>query len=257
MHFIVAVFTNDEGQSVDNLLSPYYEGLTVAPYVELTKAQLIQREKERTRLAFEGAYAEWNKDPAKYEAGHHNLTHIAFLKTIPERLKWTDEQLHKYAIDGREDRVSIDGDLLSTFNPNAMWDYYAVGGRWNNMLILKDNTRCDSALVSKVDFNAIQRCDEADLVPYERAKKECYSKPEQMLERFTNEEDYIKQLTIFHTYAVITPDGQWHEPRIMGSLDTSSESAAEERKWRFSYYERFIKPAIEKGWWITIVDCHV
>jgi hypothetical protein len=256
-HFAVAVFTTGEGQSVDALLEPYDESITVAPYVKYTKAELIQREKENTQRAYEGPYAEWRKDPAKYETDSINLAHIAYLKTVPERLKWTDEQLYQSAIKGQENKVSIDGDLLSIYNPDSKWDYYAVGGRWENMLVLKDKSRCDSALASEVDFETMQKERAAKLSPYEDAMTQSFFKEEYMRARFRNEEEYINLESTFDTYAVITPDGQWHAPGNMGWWGMSSETLEEDRLWTLSYYDRFIKLAIEKGWCMTIVDCHI
>ena len=31
-----------------------------------------------------------------------------------------------------EDMIKQNGDLLSTYNPNSKWDWYTIGGRWNN-----------------------------------------------------------------------------------------------------------------------------
>ena len=56
---------------------------------------------------------------------------------------------------------------------------------------------------------------------------------------------------------VVTPDGRRHKVGEMGRWGMSFASAEDERKWELGYYERFIKPAIEKGWHITIVDCHI
>ena len=39
-------------------------------------------------------------------------------------------------------------------NPNAKWDWYKIGGRWNNALRLKNSgKRCNQAQVKDVDFS--------------------------------------------------------------------------------------------------------
>ena len=40
-HYTVAVFTKENGKTVEELLAPYDESLVMAPYIRQTKAQLI------------------------------------------------------------------------------------------------------------------------------------------------------------------------------------------------------------------------
>jgi hypothetical protein len=37
-------------------------------------------------------------------------------------------------------------------NPNAKWDWYEEGGRWENMILLKDGRKVNSALAKDIDF---------------------------------------------------------------------------------------------------------
>ena len=80
-------------------------------------------------------------------------------------------------------------------------------------------------------------------------------KPEYFIEKYGNKENYIKSITSFSTYAVITPDGIWHSPGEMGWFGCSSESNEESNKFKNDYYENFIKPYQDK--FIIIVDCHI
>lgn len=41
-------------------------------------------------------------------------------------------------------------------NPNAKWDWWVVGGRWSNMLFLKNGSKADSAIKSAIDFDAMR-----------------------------------------------------------------------------------------------------
>lgn len=258
-HYTVAVFMTDDSQSIDELLAPYDEGITVATYVKSTKAQLIQAEKDNLKQVVDGPYARWKKDPEGYEAKCSKPAHIEFLKSIPQRLQRTDEELYKEAIKGYEDSLSENGDLLSTYSPNSKWDWYTVGGRWAGMLMLKGKNAkvCDAAYVTEIDFEVMQRKAAATLKPYEDAMKSSYTKEEYMRERFPTEAEYVKRYTAFGTYAVITPDGKWHAPGNMGWWGMSSETPEEERVWELNYYDRFIKPAIENNWYMVIVDCHI
>ena len=38
-------------------------------------------------------------------------------------------------------------------NPNAKWDWYSEGGRWNGYLPTKEGTRTDADLVSEIDWD--------------------------------------------------------------------------------------------------------
>lgn len=60
----------------------------------------------------------------------------------------------------------------------------------------------------------------------------------------------------FCTYAVVTPDGEWHEPGKMGWWGTSSATPEEMKEFLKNYENDFIKKA-NPEWRLTIVDCHI
>ena len=74
------------------------------------------------------------------------------------------------------------------------------------------------------------------------------------LDRYKTKEMYAKINSQFITFAVITPDGKWHEKGEMGFCGFSGESYEETIDWDFNYKERFIDTA-DPEWIITIVDC--
>jgi len=57
----------------------------------------------------------------------------------------------------------------------------------------------------------------------------------------------------FSTFAVITPDGKWYEKGEMGWWACVSN---EEEEWDIKYKERFIDTA-NPEWILTVVDCHI
>jgi hypothetical protein len=262
-HFSLAVFTKTRKQSIEKLLAPYDEGIKVAPYVRQTKAQIIQEAKADLQQTFDGPYSEWQKDPKKYEAECTNPGHIKFLKKIPGYMKWTDEDIYQDAVKDCKDRLTENGDLLSIYNPKSKWDWYEIGGRWSDFLLPKAKKngdkpkRCNIALVSDLDFEAMRKHELDELTPYEKAMTNSLCKEEYMRKRYPTEEEYIKRSTAFHTYAVVTPDGIWHETGKMGWFGMTHASPEEEREWELNYCERFIKPAIDNNWTVTIVDCHI
>lgn len=137
-HFCVYVF-HDAETSVDELLAPFDENITLEPYVEYTKEQVIAKvRKDIEDFKNSERYKEYLADPVKYkESWGHNETHIKYLEEeFPKRLNWTDEECYeseaKYY---REDNmVTEDGSLLSTYNPKSKWDWYQVGGRWSGTI---------------------------------------------------------------------------------------------------------------------------
>ncbi len=271
-HFTVAVFTEDEHQDIDDLLAPYDESLQVESYVDATKEDLIRHHRERMQYTYENQYAEWQRDPAGYEKRAH-AEHIEYLRSLPKRMKWTDEQIYAEAIEGySEDAITPDGSVLSRYNPDSKWDWYAVGGRWQGMLTLKPGKTgqrgspglmtkmspdYDGAYVADIDFDTMRKKQYKSIQPYEEAMNNGFYKEEHMRERYPSEFEYFQHMTAFNTYAVITPDGVWHAPGDMGWFGMSSESTSEVRSWEDEYYDRFIKPALTNGWYLTIVDCHI
>ena len=272
-HFPVAVFTLNGINDIDDLLAPYDERIVVEPYVRYTKEQLIKKEREFFQFVYDTSYTLWRANTQKYEASARNPEHIKFLETLPDLLKQTDEQFYQNAIeDYGADSIDPDGGVLSQYNPKSKWDWYITGGRWIGMLILKPGCKgergepglqCrasenyDSALVADVDFEKMRLLNLSDLQPYDSAMASGMFTDAYNRTRFPTEEEYIARATSFYTYAVITPNGEWHAPGEMGWWAVSSETPDEERDWQLNYHERFIKPAIEKGWHITIVDCHI
>ena len=265
-HFTVAVFMSDDTQSVGDLIAPYDEGLAVAPYVAATKAEVILDERARLQSVFKGDYARWKQDPSRYESGHARPEDIEYLREIPDRMTWPDEKLYLEAVKDCEFQLNANGDLLSTYNPDSKWDWYDIGGRWQGLLILKGNKEglrgspsfgekmsegYDGAFVSDIDFAAMKRRDAAEIDPYEKAMEDA-----ELRGIFLGREDYCERMTTFHTYAAVTPDGEWHAAGEMGWFEPS-ETPEEERAWQLDYHERFIQPAIENHLYMVIVDCHI
>ena len=135
-HFSVAVFT-DENTTVEDLLESFDENLEVEKYVRTTKKELIQEGKERIRY-LKKIYKMYKKDKRKYRREHfNNIQHLKFIKTVPSMAKWNDEKIYKYEIRFyKEDEITEDGGIYSTYNPKSKWDWYEIGGRWNKILLV-------------------------------------------------------------------------------------------------------------------------
>lgn len=62
--------------------------------------------------------------------------------------------------------------------------------------------------------------------------------------------------TAFATYAVVTPDGEWHAPGEVGWWGMSTDSAEDWVDWCLNYEERWIR-GVDQDLELTIVDCHI
>lgn len=274
-HYSVAVFTEPDGEGVDELLAPFNENTEAEPYISKTRSQVIEygravidRDKEE--------YEKYLADPEAFAKAHLPSNEGYYRKITEEyskRMKWTDDEVYTWTIEYYfgNDNVDEDGNVWSTYNPYSKWDWYAYGGRFGGDLILRPKPGddeydyrdddglyyTDDALVSRVDFEEMRKQKMSSIYPYDEFMKRSFYGEEYLKSRYPNEEMYLKAYTEFSTYAVITPDGEWHAPGEMGWFACSTETPEEASEWDEKYYERFIEPAIEKGWEIHIVDCHI
>ena len=226
-HFVVAVF-HREDQDVDELLMPYDENLEVEPYVLYTKEEAIDFAKSNYNL--EGK---------------------------------TDEECWEFMTDGF--KTDDEGNIYSSYNPNAKWDYYCVGGRWSGMLKTK-NGEADEARVKDIDFTPNQKSYERalrfwDVIVEGKPKKEDENfftiyKPEYYADIYGDRETYAKAISSFQTFAVILPDGTWLEEGHMGCFGISSSTSDDVREWSANYKKNFIDTA-DPEWILSIVDCHI
>lgn len=74
---------------------------------------------------------------------------------------------------------------------------------------------------------------------------------------YPTEDAYIQDKTSFSTYAVITPDGEWHAKGEMGWFGLGTETPESKKEFLDNFKKKFIEPAIKNGWYLTIVDCHI
>ena len=152
-HFMTYVFHKRNGKDCEELLAPYEEGST-APYIKYTKAQAIAEQRKQIESYKNTTYAEYLKDPEKYEKECSNESHIDYLKNeFPKRLKWTDRQCYREMVKYYDkDMIDEEGNIWETYNPNSKWDWYVAGGRWSEILVTKEGGKTDEDYVSEVDF---------------------------------------------------------------------------------------------------------
>lgn len=230
-HFAVAVIHRDD-QSVEELLAPYNENLEVEPYIEYTRDEAI-------------AYAR-----------EHYMDKNA-----------SDEACYEYMAD--DYKVDINGNLISMYNPKSKWDWWEPGGRYSGLLKNKNGTPIDEGRIKDFDLDV----DEAeyqyrlrywDVVVNDspltsgETKESFFNgfKKEYYTRRYRDAETYARLMATFSTYAVVTPDGEWHAPGNMGWFGMSDESDQSWIDWVSNYDDRFISGS-DPNWILTIVDCHI
>ena len=280
-HYSVAVITDNQ-TSVDELLEPYDESINVAPYIYKTKKQIIEEAREsiaKLRQSMKD-YADnpdeylknnrayWLKDGSEKFVNPPKLSQFAKDELSCEKMN--DEEIYQKHI-CEDTKYDSEGNELSTYNPNSKWDWYCEGGRWDGGLTKKDGSTCNRCSISELAFDndpetykkAIHFWEVVvegkDLLPDEDKKEftSWYNK-EYYIERYGTKEIYAKVISIKnYFYAIVTPDGVWHEPGRMGWFGCSLASYEELRKWDSNFYQDFIEPYNSDEYEITIVDCHI
>lgn len=229
-HYIVAVF-HREDQKVEDLLAPFDENTEVEPYIRYTRQEAIDFVREH--------WGDWAKDKS-------------------------DDECWNEIADEYDNNTDENGNIYSTYNPDSKWDWWSYGGRFGGSIKLKGKDEyTDEARVGDADFSD-------DKETYEQSLKfwdDCvdgkapsgdlfFYKPEYYKEFYGDRETYARFQARFSTFAVVTPDGEWHEKGTMGWFGCSSETPEEARSWEEHYKERFIDTA-DPDWIISIVDCHI
>jgi len=174
-------------------------------------------------------------------------------------------------------------------NPEAKWDWCVLGGRYLGALLVKEDTYyiegepgtfgnsspiapkgykwVDACRVADVQWDKMKQLSMFDIQRQEAKDGDIWSiitnenhdlnrtytyyKSSYYWQRFINKENYIKHLTCFFTYNVVTPDGVWHEP----AADRGWFDIDENNQFVEIFFDRFIKPNMDK--FIAVIDCHM
>lgn len=128
-HFPILVI----GEDINAQLAPYDENLLVAPYPDP-----------------DWDHDEWLARATKY--------YTEFFPDKAPEDKSPQGLLAKYMEGDGDLRFDEDGHstLYLTYNPKSKWDWWTIGGRWPEMLILKDGARANQAKKSQIDFQAMR-----------------------------------------------------------------------------------------------------
>lgn len=254
-HFSVGVICESPAD-VDKLLAPYDENIEVKPYIGRTKAEMI---------------AEGKKCKAMYEEKPEEYDWLSDFAKAQSNEDFYNLEKNDYC------EYDEDGNEFSTYNPKSKWDWYLIGGRWADELkvrITEENglsdyaydetdefVYCDEAKIKDIDFSMNkERYDEClqwwknNIEAPDEEWKGLYKK-EYYTERYKDAEEYATRNATFSTFALVTPDGEWHECGEMGWFGCSSDTSEEARAWDEQYMS-FIENA-DPEYYFVMVDCHI
>ena len=225
-HFTVAVIHKPE-QSVSSLLEPYEATIRVNNKDE----EDIRRVLRITRQCLGGC---------------NNLSDMECWQLATEKYK-----------------ADRDG-IMHISNPQGKWDWWELGGRWDGHLLDKSGQKVNSGRISDLSLKPREDVYSDSLNVWDavvEGKNNGYyiaslSKHRDDLRKaFACRENFARTLSLFSTYAVITPDGEWHEPEKMEWYHTCSNPVEKLQKWTLGYWDLFLAHA-NPEWMLTIVSCH-
>lgn len=293
MHFAVAVIC-DHDQTVKELLAPYQENnmcdvdKKYLEFVDMEEAVRSQYENgitPRVVMPDGRLLCPWDEMFRVRGFGLGYDTH-----KVPEnleirqfRFKEIFETFDCFTEYFAEERDPETGKYGYWENPNAKWDWYAIGGRW------RGNVRAHRGWVSPelgiwthtqaTAANPSTHFDSACLGDLIWCKDEIFAKeakemyrslmsgeskfnPSNPLESeswvkrcFNNEEEYVYVESHMWWGSVVTPDGKWHELGRLGDPPYEAP-AGEYYQWAKSFKERFVDP-YPPSYTLTVVDCHI
>lgn len=149
-HFTVLVI----GPNPEEQLKPFDENLEVERYLLFSKEDVIERERSVLISFKEEVYNVYLKDPDAYLKKKRGEGHMRYLTEIFPRLHaMDDEELFQAVITGYDQKnIDEDGNVWATSNPDAKWDYYKLGGRWQGYFNLRSGKSADQALKKDIVF---------------------------------------------------------------------------------------------------------
>lgn len=242
-HFSLLVVDTENKKSVDEWMTPFYEGLEKDRRIDWTVQDVL------------GYFKKENVDFPYDHVDESNLD--KYLEIAKE-------------LDFNTTEHDTEGNLYYLGNNNAKWDWYQIGGRWSNVLRKLDGTRCDTCEIKDLDlsldtelYNEAKRfwevvVDKQPLTDVERPNDFfAMFKPEYYIGMYGNKDNYANGRASFSTFAMLL-DGEWHEQGKMGWFaisDTTKESLEKSTDFMDKTLRDLKKTHPNAK--VTLVDCHI
>lgn len=210
-HFIGLCF----GEFWEANLDYYDENSEVDEYVRYTKEEAIDEVKQERATRYENAVralgnSELTEDSRKY---YQDIVDKGLFISYEDA--WEQAKNWGYKVDSKEN-------LVTTYNPNSKWDWYSVGGRWNNYIYLKE--------------------------------KDPEGNPIQVNQAYFDEIDWDYMLEHKIPFCFVDEDGEWHERGEMGWWACVTNEKPES-DWNQMFRE-YVQ-SIDANCLVTAVDFHI
>lgn len=211
-HFVGLCF----GVYWDTDLEQYAEDLEVEAYVERTKEEAINDVQRNQRKRYLEAIKALQTPDLKSQSMDFYQKIVDQGPSISREDAWKEVLSWGYELDEEDN-------LLSTYNPNAKWDWYCVGGRWNGFLVLKERKDDGSIIeVNEAYFNEIDW-------------------------------DYMKEWNRI-PFCFVDEDGEWYEKGEMGWFAITTNEVDKDT-WQETFNEYL--STVEDECLVTVVDFHI
>ena len=242
-HFSLLVVDTENKKSVDEWMTPFYEGLEKDRRIDWTVQDVLDY---------------FKKENVDFPYDHVDESNLDKYLEIAKELDFNTTE------------HDTEGNLYYLGNNNAKWDWYQIGGRWSNMLRKSDGTRCDACEIKDLDlsldtelYNKAKRfwevvVEEQPLTDVERLSDFfAMFKPEYYIEMYGNKDNYAKDCASFSTFAMLL-DGEWHEQGKMGwfGMSNTTDESLQEYTNFFNKKLKELKETHPHAK-VTLVDCHI
>lgn len=211
--------------AVEKALEPFDENLEVEEYVAYTKEQLEDIYRDYLKRMEEN-----EKEPMSHREYTENYTSAG---------------------------LDSEGNALSVYNPDSKWDWYVIGGRWDECMETKSGKKVNYARIKDIAFKkefTDRELVEAEVKYSQLITKGDFYTPEYFQRKYPTLEAYLDSYN-FSTYALLTSNGEWHEPGTMGWFGMSSAKPEDESKFQSEYMQLINECDPED--WLVVVDCHI
>lgn len=229
-HFRVAVLQTPDSPEFHELMAPYDENLEVEPRIDVTRDEAIRIARERIGEA-----------KARIETGESRSRDENMVAHEGD----ADEDLLRWFADDYCNQDTDEyGNLLTTYNPNSKWDYYGE----------IETLTFDEWLASGSEYSEEELRKEWKVLS---TRGDGLFNKRYYLDRYGDEDTFVKACMLPDGWAVVTPDGEWCEPGQVGWWGMDSSEPETWRKWVDGFHGRFVEPYDRDATTVVIVDCHI
>ena len=230
MHFTVCVITENK-EDVDEALEPFDENMEVEPYVDVP----LEDVKDTLAMYDIDSSFGYDLDSETKETLYEVSKKLFEVKSAKEIIEYNNKVNYF-------DELNEYGEHETTYNPDSQWDWYTIGGRWDGHI----ENNCCTVKELKDGFIDFSKEDEKELI---KKYKDDYDEYLEFEKRKTLRNIVAKSITFseyldsrknISSYAVITPDGEWHDKTNNWSED----------------FKNLIKECPD-DYYVTLVDCHI